>query len=402
MKELILADYHQPSLKEGTYKITAKQDAQELGGARTSLEFMVGGPNLGLNGKEIHSVFPGEQAVGQFSNVLPHVVWNRAALPWEVQVNEDEEQPWIWLLLLSDEEIAEIQTKDAAGFSERVDGVFVPQIDVQEPKRSCMYIELPRETFEELCPDLEERKYLCHVRKGMEEENTSRKAGEAKKDEFAVVFGNRLPKSGIEKAHNRVYVVSLEGYGSDEAKTEEAKRNTYVRLLVLYSWDFYSIDNGMEPDAMMKALEYGVPAANKETGDEALNHILENGYVPVRHELQNGDRTVSFYRGPLAPLSLEDKEVSAFSAKELYRYDPNLGMFDVSFACAWQLGRLLTLNQAAIAEKIMKERRKDLQKMHRAALWKGFHQQVGEDANGMESPSETLLAMLEKAVGDKY
>ncbi len=412
VKEVILADYQRPSLKEGTYRITVKQDAQTLGKTQISRKFTVGGSNIGFHKGEVHSVFPTVNGDGHFATVLPHVVWNRASLPWEVKVNDDAEQPWLWLLLLSGEEVAEIRTaaaKDA--FSGGLEDIFIPAADMQDPEQSCMYIDVDREKFLELCPPLEDIKYLCHVRKGVEEENAVRQADEAQKGAFAVTFCGRLPMSGPEKVQNRVYVVSLEGYGAGEAMTEEAEKYPRVRLLVLYSWDFYSTDNGMEPDAVFKELQFRVPASEKcipaeqarETCDEVLNGILENGYVPVKHWLQNGDRTVSFYRGPLVPLRLEKRDLPAFSAKELYFYDPNLGMFDVSLACAWQLGRLLTLHQSAVAEQLIKERRKSLQSLHGAALREQFNEYMGRDAGnpyGNENPADVLLDILEKALPD--
>ena len=43
-------------------------------------------------------------------------------------------------------------------------------------------------------------------------------------------------------------------------------------------------------------------------------------------------------------------------------------MFDVSYACAWQLGRLIALNQKSIAMKLLQARNTNRKQMHAASL----------------------------------
>jgi hypothetical protein len=46
------------------------------------------------------------------------------------------------------------------------------------------------------------------------------------------------------------------------------------------------------------------------------------------------------------------------------RYDPNTGMFDVSYAMAWQLGRMLTLQNQPLAVEIFNWKRSKAQDLH--------------------------------------
>jgi len=46
------------------------------------------------------------------------------------------------------------------------------------------------------------------------------------------------------------------------------------------------------------------------------------------------------------------------------RYDPNTGMFDVSYAMAWQLGRMLTLQNQSLAVEIFNWKRSKAQDLH--------------------------------------
>jgi hypothetical protein len=74
------------------------------------------------------------------------------------------------------------------------------------------------------------------------------------------------------------------------------------------------------------------------------------GYIPLPHSLRQGSKTVSWYRGPIVPG--ENTQTHDFPVKvsdELLRYDSNLGIFDTSYAMAWQLGRMLTLQNQGLA-----------------------------------------------------
>jgi hypothetical protein len=86
---------------------------------------------------------------------------------------------------------------------------------------------------------------------------------------------------------------------------------------------------------------------------------VEQGYVAVPHEMRQGNRTASWYRGPLLPGKMgklktaDNKSLGARSADQLVRYNPSNGMFDVSYASAWELGRLLTIQNEKVAVSLL-------------------------------------------------
>ena len=108
------------------------------------------------------------------------------------------------------------------------------------------------------------------------------------------------------------------------------------------------------------------------------------------HEMRQGNRSVSWYRGPLAPGRVDRPNESptpgsadtrnadeqkpsegswrAHSADQLVRYNPANGMFDVSYAAAWELGRLLTLQNEKVAVSLLdwKRRHRHAQERQRA------------------------------------
>ncbi|MGB6014576.1 MAG: hypothetical protein WBG32_07585, partial [Nodosilinea sp.] len=94
---LQLVDAYQTALNAGTYEVSTWLTAPKaLNDANLSIpkneaikvQLQVAGPRFFLPASEIHSVFPPENGVGDYNNVLPHVVLNRHTLPWERLVAE--------------------------------------------------------------------------------------------------------------------------------------------------------------------------------------------------------------------------------------------------------------------------------------------------------------------------
>ena len=126
----------------------------------------------------------------------------------------------------------------------------------------------------------------------------------------------------------------------------------------LYDWAFECIDGkgyGIEQFMKNVSIDTLRPMGNLKIENNPRNR----GFVPVRHYLSNGDRTVSWYRGPFSPekIELEPFHTSGFAVERI-SYDKDLGMFDVSYSSAWQLGRLLALSDVKYATQLLKENRK--------------------------------------------
>lgn len=95
--------------------------------------------------------------------------------------------------------------------------------------------------------------------------------------------------------------------------------------------------------------------------------FLAQGNLPARHYLRQGGATISWYRGPLAPYSsaasLPNQLLGVRAADELVRYDPSYGMFDVSYAAAWELGRLLALRSKHFSTRLYHWKRRHAQQI---------------------------------------
>ena len=194
--------------------------------------------------------------------------------------------------------------------------------------------------------------------------------------------------------------------GHDPASYYDTKIATnakgFVRLVVFDQWSFaswhdssYDFEhilkglNGRDPNAPNPPSPDGTnpivrvknarlrrpnpPSFDAPTDDQAIvQQMIELGYTPMNHltrvPLIKGDssepiQTVSWYRGPFAPFATpltldfikdpdgpaKDQSPLVFSADQLLRFDPNVGLYDMSYAAAWQLGRLIALQDQSFS-----------------------------------------------------
>ncbi|MBM7116092.1 hypothetical protein [Archangium primigenium] len=362
--------YEQPPLESGVYTVTVSQTVKVEGQERSvparTLTFAVQGERFGpLAPEDIAAVFPPDGSVGEHSNVLPHISLRRSTLPWErLPGTEDENLSWLALLLFRDSDFAgdpdrsrkfKAQSVTLGQLSSSPGAGRFPTVQL-EPGQSAedmvTVIDVRRDLLQSLLPTSAELALLAHAR----QRKTA--GGEPEGDAQSTVLCNRLPEPG---ADSIVHMVSLEGRYKDGAfDFQGAGDSDFIRLVSLTSWRFHSVDPAQGFTALLKRLnrEPGslrAPAA----GTSAAQAWLAQGHVPVPHALREGDKTVSFYRGPLIPGSPPDAPtLPARSADELLRYDPTTGLLDVSYASAWELGRLLTLANTRVALELYNWKRK--------------------------------------------
>jgi hypothetical protein len=92
---------------------------------------------------------------------------------------------------------------------------------------------------------------------------------------------------------------------------------------------------------------FGVNVA-ASSGMPYVDQALKRGYVPLDYKPAESTATFAWYRGPLSPLKRDLVTRDVFeSADAAMIMDPNRGIMDVSYASAWELGRLLALSSPA-------------------------------------------------------
>jgi hypothetical protein len=356
-----------PQIKSGTYTInvgiTIDSPNQNL---NIQQKFKVNGPRFALSPSDIHSVFPPSNHHGNFEQCLPHIILNRATIPWERKMCHSEKTPWMALLLFYENEILETKNLKIKDLNENEYEIPDLNLNESEKEESCVAIEVSLRLFRELLPSEKELQILAHVRSVDNQEKETNSPDNNRF--FAVSVGNRLPDSTQTGKKNTVHLVSLEGFklktfwnDSNNNSSDPEKR---IRLISLASWSFYSIKGerhfkeiAEKLDAKTIGLKVEKNVEEKEE-QKIVKEALELGYVALNHSTRLGDKTVSWYRGPIIPhhpideslvKGEDDPQICADSA---LRFDPNTGLFDVSYAAAWQLGRLLALQNRHFAASI--------------------------------------------------
>ena len=348
--------------------------------------FTVSGPRFFLKPSEVYSVHPPAGQFGPFDNALPHVVFTRRTLPWERSVDGRPQQadapvPWLALLLLGlddfdDRQLPAVTARTVAALLDPGGAVQGPKgLTLEGGQRTedlCNTIDLPAAVFAEVAPALDDLPFLAHVR---EVKTGGKETLSLKQDGwFTVVLGNRLPATarGDTGETNLVCLVSLEGFGGLLPLVDDAGKpavsmdpgKTHVRLAVLASWtftchghnDFKTRMADLDDRSLLALPQDGLTAA--DAGTQAVRDAFELGYAGLNHTTRLGEKTVSWYRGPLVPVEMPPRSPYAFlpCADRALRYDFRSGLFATEYAAAFELGRLMALQNRSFASAMYRYR----------------------------------------------
>jgi hypothetical protein len=369
--------YHQPYMESGEYRLKVEQTIQadnEIPSETFSREitFVVSGERFGpLSPTDIHAVFPPANTIGDHSNVLPHISLKRSTLPWERFPDSgkvDNNLTWLVLLLFRESDFAKESDKpQLQSLSVRelrvTSTAKFPAIDLepgQNEEEQVNVIDVKKKFLQPVLPTKADLTFLAHTRQA--KDNNNNPQGE----QLATILSNRLPEpNGVSTA----YLVSIEGrYQDGDAGSfdfDNAGDEDLIRLVTLASWSFGCIDPDQSFTQLLMKLN-NEPSTPRlpSSSNQAANNFLAQSYIPLPHALREGSKTVSWYRGPLISGAQPDTfELPVRAADELLRYDASTGLFDSSYAAAWQLGRMLTLQNQRLAIELFNWKRENAQNL---------------------------------------
>jgi hypothetical protein len=369
--------YHQPYMESGEYRLKVEQTIQadnEIGETFSrEITFVVSGERFGpLSPTDIHAVFPPANTIGDHSNVLPHISLKRSTLPWERFLDSgkvDNNLTWLVLLLFRESDFTDeldkpqlksITLKELLATSSDIK---FPSIDLepgQHEQEPVNVIDVKKKFLQPLLPTKADLAFLAHTRQAKD------KNGNLEGEQLATILSNRLPEP---KGVSSAYLVSIEGrYQDGDAGSfdfDNAGDEDLIRLVTLASWNFGCIDPDQSFTQLLMKLN-NEPSTPRlpSCSDPAADNFLHQSYIPLPHALREGSKTVSWYRGPLISGAQPDTfELPVRAADELLRYDSSTGLFDSSYAAAWQLGRMLTLQNQRLAIELFNWKRENAQNL---------------------------------------
>jgi len=336
---LTLQDSSKPPLQAGLHTVYAElvvESGETIPRTpfRNQVPFLVQAPRFSIDPGLIYSVYPSPGAAGAYSATLPHIVFTSKTLPWmRPGPGGDEKKPWMALLVISDQEMKKNGTISSKSIKE-IEQLIDDHSESDNPNNVDI-LTLPIKFFNSIAPTSAELPYLAHIR----QVDVSNKANPDvnPKGWFSVVVSKRLP---IAQDRYWVFVVSLEG-------TPPPSGSPFVNLIILHKWLFNNQGPTFEQlvDGLQtRSFRITPTPGNVSTDTEVNANALHNGYLPVNHNWRNGKKMISWYRGPLVPVFTGYPASHDYTdADKALRFDEKTGMFDISYAAAWQLGRLLAL-----------------------------------------------------------
>ncbi|TGE24334.1 hypothetical protein E5K00_03720 [Hymenobacter aquaticus] len=393
--DLQLYDNYRPPMEAGNYFITVSHSLPGVatGGdvLRTRQEFLVAAPQFTIDTQQIINQYPAAGSTGQYGEVLPHLVLKDPMLAWERHMGGTN-TPWLALLVFEEAELADgddphtkTHTATVADFLALAAPVLAPKPALEadvDPTSPCHYIRMAADVFQAVVPRLDELPYLSHVRKVNTDDRASLSLHEH--GLFSVTAANRFPRAAGATASqpikNIMHLVSLEGMEKYLAADADLKAYSGgVALVSLASWTFLclpdqaqdfnslatnlitqEITNGaVDPGRLWLRLPMPSTAPADVAGKEVQQRIA-HGYSPLAYHTRSGEDTFAWYRGPLTPLLTQPQQLDApfYTADAALIYDPAFGVFDVSLAAAWELGREVALADAHFAQRLLAFRRK--------------------------------------------
>lgn len=407
--EIQFYDNFLPAMSIGDYTIDIEQHIADDGLDKTfkrSQNFTVAGSRFRLNMQDIHSVYPPIDGQGDFENILPQVILNNKTLPWER--TSDNKTPNLAILLFTPNELqiddwtqvskTGAKMRTIAQIKNPENGFLPPELadfSYENDDDNCLCIEISSTYFNEVVPRFEELSLLAHVR----EVNANDKTVDQTNNWFSTIFANRLPQK---QQRNIIHLVSLEGV-TDYLKPRSPRvdDNQKVRLVSLASWEFYCEEPNEEFEVVTKKLIEKHQTLrlfpSKKIDNRTIKTIIEGGFVPMKYETRQGENTTAWYRGPLTPNIVKNQNHTPnFSAESAMIYDMNSGIFDTSYAVAWQTGRLLALSDTMFSKSLLQWKQQANTFLDTFFAKQNFYKKIVAIYNNqMDTDSDKMLTLEE-------
>lgn len=228
-------------------------------------------------------------------------------------------------------------------------------------------------TAKQTVPELSRYKFLSHVR----HINTTGMTQAGVEDDglFSIIMGHRSgPLNIVKPTTVVVHLVSLENVQATppESGIVLPIAEPYVGLASLYSWSyqclppaslsvadaFTEIGSSVVAGGILLAPSI-VPPSSKTSNPtmDLVKERMTDGYSLVRYRTQSGDVTVALNRGPLTPTIVSYplsttiggwKMFSTFGS-DLQILDKALGIMDITYSAAWQLGKAMAMADRSFA-----------------------------------------------------
>lgn len=390
-----------PPLAANRYQLLTEQQVVGLNDGNPTptynqpLPFTVTAPRFRLPTDTVQMSYPPANASGAFDNILPNIVLRERTLPWVRTLDGTSPPPptvpapWMAVITMTAAELGipdSVQTpaptvsSTVAQLVSPGAGIYGPRLGNLSPTvlaEPVLTLTVDLSLFQSVAPSAADLPFLAHVR----EVNTDHKEilGLNEDGFFAVLIGNRLLQANAVNYH---FLVSLEGLADILPPNAPPSGYTQVRLAVLAWWrvtattsigNFIDIMQALPGNGGVSLLQSvytpftgddACPASGPTNPVQYAAQALDLGYAPLENTMRIGEHASAWYRGPASPVPLNLDPLGPYLRSDAaMRYDPSIGIYDMSYAAAWEIGRLLALSSNAMAQSLYLWRRSVVQSL---------------------------------------
>lgn len=382
-------------------------------------QFHIAGERFQINPNEIQAVFPAPHSLGDYSSSFPHLICTRNTLPWEREIElGDSETPWLALLVVNEGEEATI-THNIVTLGSLVSDPLYSGFQLEQGQKETDKVKvmiLKKELLQKIIPDKNTLRYMTHSRSDKSEDSLGNR------NEVTVLVGNRLPSKGkrstvyLVSLENRFKNGTFDYPAEANADTEVSLINLYSwqftssehfrisasflhkasdlpqtikdKLELMEVKEFFTqaafeeelaksltaTELNMYRDAIFKDFSYGdftnilkhldrktETLRLPDTNNTLVNTYLEKGFYPIAHKMRQGEQSIAWYHGPLGTsgqVTVSDITFPISCSDQLLQYYDTQGMFDISYAAAWELGRLMALQNNHFSTELYQWKRR--------------------------------------------
>jgi hypothetical protein len=125
------------------------------------------------------------------------------------------------------------------------------------------------------------------------------------------------------------------------------------QLVLLHSWTFECTGTGTFRDYVQR-INVSTMGTVEESGHPP---VIDTGHIPIKVIDRAGEEEDVWYRGPMVPMPLTRDPLTYHSADQCRRVTPETGAEDISYAAAFECGRLLAAADPRLAQELMRWRR---------------------------------------------